>query len=277
MPEITDRAERIRRNRDVADRAGYQYIFSPSSVIFHRKECCCGLSAVTVQGCASYRTAVKNRRPCKLCRPEPETEGQGGQEQRQDGEGEKLSAGTQSDINEVVWVRLLGGRAEFVKRKNILGSCHNLIHPGKLTKKLMEAHGCIRKQCPFFKKNEEVPYWAEMERRRIQKAAIRKKRKENARRAAAEAAKKLERLKTGFQACFDRLGYAVRVIRVETVKPNVFRIFYVSDRKYPDGLLYRDFYEAVQNQNPPCRVLLRHIRDVDGHYVTREEYNRRFG
>jgi len=272
MPESIDGTERLRRNRDTVARNGFHYIFSPTSGCFHRNDCCRGLSAAVIQGTVYYRTAAEKRRPCKICHPEPEEETPKC-EQSENGVGGQLPVVTSPDSDDLIRVRLLGGKVELIKRKDILGACHNLTHPGKLTKKLMEKHGCIPKQCPFFKRNEEAPYWVALERKKSEKARIKQARKKTAR----DAAMKLEDLKKKFQGYFDLLGHPVRVIRIEQLKQNVFRIFYVSDRKFPDGSLYPDFYDIVQENDPAYRVVLRHIKDIDGHFVTREEYQRRFG
>ena len=66
-------------------------------------------------------------------------------------------------------------------------------------------------------------------------------------------------------------GLRPGVVQAEIIKPNAYTVSYVSDNAYSDGMQYPDFEEAVR-ACCPCRCLrLRHIRDVDGHFVTREE------
>ncbi len=72
---------------------------------------------------------------------------------------------------ECVTTRLLGGRTVEVSFRALVGCCHNRIHPGKLTRKLMEAHDCLGKECRFFEKYEDADYWREKNR----KAAAKKK------------------------------------------------------------------------------------------------------
>ena len=62
---------------------------------------------------------------------------------------------------ECVTTRLLGGRTVEVSFRALVGCCHNRIHPGKLTRKLMEAHDCLGKECRFFEKYEDADYWRE--------------------------------------------------------------------------------------------------------------------
>ena len=68
--------------------------------------------------------------------------------------------------------------------------------------------------------------------------------------------------------------YIVRVVRDA---PSVYRIFYVSDNRFADGNRYPAFLEALKSLHPQYRIILRHIRDVDGHFVTYDEYMNRTG
>lgn len=40
-----------------------------------------------------------------------------------------------------------------------MGYCYNKLHKGYLNHKLIIEHGCTAKNCPFFKKFEEHPFW----------------------------------------------------------------------------------------------------------------------
>ena len=52
-------------------------------------------------------------------------------------------------------------------------------------------------------------------------------------------------------------------------------VFYVSDFAFADGIRFPEFLETVRFFIPFYRLNLRHIRDVDGHFVTIEEYRQR--
>lgn len=45
-----------------------------------------------------------------------------------------------------------------------VGWCNHNKHRGKLSVRLMKNHKCLGKKCPYFKKNDKHPYWAEHER-----------------------------------------------------------------------------------------------------------------
>ena len=53
-----------------------------------------------------------------------------------------LPAEPEVDYHEVIHARLLGGAVIPIRRGNILGYCHNVNHPGKLTKTLLAEHQC---------------------------------------------------------------------------------------------------------------------------------------
>jgi hypothetical protein len=55
--------------------------------------------------------------------------------------------------------------------KEYVGYCWFKEHKGYLTRKLMKEHQCTGKECHYFQKFEDAPYWKE-------KAAIKKKRKD---------------------------------------------------------------------------------------------------
>lgn len=60
------------RNQSFAARTDCNYIFSPNSKVFHRKDCPYVLSSLDIQGVGLYKTCIKSgRRPCKHCNPVP--------------------------------------------------------------------------------------------------------------------------------------------------------------------------------------------------------------
>lgn len=60
------------------------------------------------------------------------------------------------------------------KKEKIIGYCCNIKHPGNLSVKMVKKHECLGKQCPYFKKEEDHPYWAQRE----QIKQLRKERKQ---------------------------------------------------------------------------------------------------
>ena len=156
----------------------------------------------------------------------------------------------------------------------IVGCCHNLLHPGKLTKQLMTQHDCLGKNCRHFEKYEDAGYWKECDRKKEQKRTARQlQRMKREQEAATEAI--LQNLAELFQSYIDDADYAMQIVRVDTEQTNRYRVFYVSEYPFADGDRFPKFLETVRIFFPDYRLNLRHIRDVDGHFVTIEEYQQR--
>ena len=137
-----------------------------------------------------------------------------------------------ADPDALIPAMLISRQRILIASRNIVGQCHNLRHPGKLTRALMEEHDCLNKQCPFFKKNDNAAYWLALE-----------------------------------------AGYALRIVRVNGLRATIY-IYYVSDYPFADGNRFPAFIKSVRALFPHHRIMLRHIRDQRGHFLTREEYAR---
>lgn len=173
---------------------------------------------------------------------------------------------------ECVTTRLLDGRTVEVSFRALVGCCHNRIHPGKLTRKLMEAHDCLGKECRFFEKYEDADYWREKNRKAAAKKKHRQKQtleKVQQQRREADALT----LKDLFQTYADDAGYVLRIVRVQEEKKGLIKVFYVSENRFRDGNLFPNFLSRILEEHPRYSILMRHIQDVDGHCVTLEEYD----
>lgn len=251
------------RNKDIVSRAGYDYIFSPTSNVFHRPICHLALGAREINGCIYYNTAAKKRVPCKVCRPDLDVI------ERPFKEKSKQQSG--GPKREIVKARLLGDQWIEITNLKIVGFCHNRIHPGKLTRKILEEHDCLGKNCKFFEKYPESTYWSAEENRRKQKEK-RKQARQAEKMAAQQLEEELSELKELFQSYADDAGYSMLIVRLEKERRNRYRVFYVSDNPFADGNRFPDFLETIRFFFPEYSINLRHIRDVDGRFVTVEEY-----
>ncbi len=63
---------------------------------------------------------------------------------------------------------------EKVSEKNAVAFCHNHNHMGNLSPKLVKQHKCLSKQCPYFEKLLNRPFWHERAVRNCIKRAKRK-------------------------------------------------------------------------------------------------------
>jgi len=272
----TPKKERTRRERnaDILSRVQYNYIFTPTSTVFHRPTCHLVLNARDIMGCVYYKKAIKGRVPCKICRPEPiapliqpKENGKAEQEKTE----QKTPVQPLPPERKVITARLLGNRWVEITNDKIVGCCHSMIHPGKLTRKIMEEHDCVGKNCRFFEKYADSSYWVAEENRKMQKQ-LRKQAQQAEKLAAQKLEEELDELKNLFQSYADDAGYIMHIVRLEKERPNRYKVFYVSENSFADGNRFPDFLSTVRFFFPGYSIQLRHIRDVDGHFVTIAEF-----
>lgn len=159
-----------------------------------------------------------------------------------------------------------------IQRKHIVGRCYSLMHPGALTKKLLEQHDCIGKACPRLEKNANSTYWYARENAQQHKAKIKKK--VQARKAAQEEQEAhVREIAEKLQGYIDDIGYDFEVVRVEKLRKNVYKFFYVSENAFADGNRFPEFLTSVNNLHPDWHLALRHIQAEDGRFVTRDEFH----
>ena len=168
-------------------------------------------------------------------------------------------------------VKIISGHVQILRKKKIVGYCHSSIHPGALTRELFEEHGCLEKKCHWFEKNEKASYWSYLDqvsrrKEKIQKRKIREKEEQNAKASA------LEEVRDILQGYIDDAGYNMEIIRVERLRKDVYKVFYVSENPFADGNRFPAFLEMVKENSPKWRIHLQHIKGVDGRFVTCDEY-----
>lgn len=261
------------RNADILARTQYNFVFTPASHVFHRPSCKMMLRASGINGSVYYKTAAKNRRPCKLCRPEPNEKVAVPKEKVTPSQSPTSRKAPQEEI---VVARLLGNQRIQIPKSKLVGCCHNMIHPGKLTAKIMQEHDCIGKQCSFFEKYEDSAYWIAQAQKRNEKD----KRKAEQQRQKQEAQRIEDELKEAqelFQSYADALKYELLIVRLQRKTQNHYKVFYVSENRFADGNRFPNFINTIKYYFPKCRIELRHVRDVDGHFVTIDEYIARKG
>lgn len=258
------------RNEDILARVQYNFVFTPDSKVFHKPSCKLMLRANDIKGSIYYKSAAKNRRPCKICHPEASDEIIPHSETPQGSSASPVKP-KQPPERKIVVARMLGNQCISITRSKLVGCCHNIIHPGKLTAKIMEEHDCLGKQCRFFEKYEDSGYWMAKEQKRIAKdkrKAAQQREKEEAQRLEDE----MEETREVFQSYVDAFEYEMLIVRLQKEKANHYKVFYVSENRFADGNRFPSFLETVKYYFPKCRIELRHIRDVDGHFVTIDEY-----
>lgn len=262
--------QRLRKEQNLKwmQQEHYAYLFVPGSKVFHRNHCTALLNARNIQGCIYYKKAAQNHRPCKLCHPIPDPDMEW-KMAHQNASKIAHQESSQEDIsrNEVIRTRLLGGAWTEIARKKLVGCCHNCLHPGKLTEKILEQHDCINKKCYYFERYPEADHWRKLEQKQKTKKEVRVLKRQKKDREIF-----LMELQERLQECAEQTNSPMRIVRVQEEKNKIYKVYYVSVYRYRDGNRFPDFLQMAKEMCQGFRLVLRHIQDVDGHFVTIEEY-----
>lgn len=246
------------RNQLYINQTQYNYLYIVGSDVFHRRDCkiCLNASSHTrINGSVYYHTAVRGRRPCKICKPVP---------------GLLTSFPDKKRIS----TRLLTGQAVHIERGQILGWCKYHLHPGAVTKSILKEHNCLEKKCPYLEQNSQSQFWP-CYYGQIRSEAKRKEKKRNNKRRKSQEKRKLEMLTDRWKTLLAETDSDLLIIRISRCLPGTFIIFYVSDNRFNDADRYPEFLDTLKCLHPDYSFILRHIKDVDGHFVTKEEYRNR--
>ena len=141
-------------------------------------------------------------------------------------------------------VVLIGGSP--AKRAKVVAYCHNATHRGWLSARLMQAHNCLDKKCPFFKKaNPE--YWANIERNRIKKKQDRIEKKEK----TAQIKERDEYIRSAFRPYADIYVTSIRE------EKGCIQIAYIYDK-------YVDLSDAIKliRRKYQCPVYMKPVKST---------------
>lgn len=246
------------RNTAMLQKTSYRYIYTPTSSVFHQPGCKRALQANEIIGCERYKTACRKRRPCKLCKPMPP-------------EPAVQTSEPERPVETLQKIRLLDQSVVLTYPHKIVGCCHNWIHPGKMTRKLMEAHDCLGKQCSFFEKYASATYWEALRQKQEQRQKQKQKKRQEKANAQAARMQALE-LVDELQGYAELCAYEIEIIDIKQERKNLYKVFYVSNLPYPDGKLYPGLVERAVQAHPKWKLLLRHIKDEAGRFVTIQEF-----
>ena len=263
-PKILPWEKRLQRNRRILAEGPYNYVFTPDSRIFHTRHCACMLHAKVIQGTIYCHTAARQRVPCKICKPlekvlHPQP---------------AAPAKVEPDPNALVQVKLFDGTETWLPHKSIVGHCSSRMHPGVISLELLKKHRCIGKRCLNLDKYEDCAFWKDLAQKEEEERRAREEKR------AAIALKRSEEqrlldLREEFQSFVSCSDTEIEIVRVELLRSCVYRVFYVSENRFADKHLFPELYECVSYYHPGWRIVLKHIRDLDGHFVTIDEYHRR--
>ena len=167
-------------------------------------------------------------------------------------------------------VHLIGGEYATVDTNSIVGYCHNKEHKGFLTITIMNEHDCINKQCNYFEKFEDYPFWQRYHRREHQAQAQKSKKKllkEIAKRKLDKYEKQEDFYKSYAYNVANKLG--INNFEIVGVHPtdDGYTIFYISDKSANDWFEFRGIAFGM-NKAFKKTFTLKHAKNKDGKYAT---------
>ena len=167
-------------------------------------------------------------------------------------------------------VHLIGGTYATIDTNSIVGYCHNETHKGFLTVAIMNEHDCIGKECFYFEKFEDYPFWQKKQRKDEQEKLAKVKaarRKENARLAKENLERKNTLMVSRAEELIDKYAYKnIKIISIHTDKTSGV-IFFISDKKENDWYEYRELAFSM-NKMFNKKFILKHAKLPDGSYAT---------
>ena len=177
-------------------------------------------------------------------------------------------------------VPLVNCQRKTVSIRSIVGYCHYSLHKGYLTDTLMDAHDCLGKNCAFFERFDDYPYWVREANRKKEKVKRLERCQDEQARQAEQKAKNEQRfefLRIRAQEIADANSFPIIITRVAPAasgKRNEYAINYVSDAQYNDYYPYFDLVVQLSRQ-VGGRYVLRHLKLPDGRYATTQDWNER--
>ena len=261
-------------NREWVLSTNFNYIYLKNSPVFHRADCPLWTSAknrADIFGSVTYETAAGTRRPCKHCIPMPQTVPT---PEAETPKQKKKKAASTPNPQALLSVHMVSGDNIFIRANNIVGWCHYKLHKGCLNQPLYVSHDCSGKQCAFFEANPCSSYLKGLKNKQDKKTQANMQRKME-KEAQIKEENRLVALKELWQQHADSLKLKIMLVRVVKEGDNAYRVLYVSDNNSPDENLYGNLIKKARLANPALRITLRHVRDVDGHCVTINEFLKR--
>ena len=135
----------------------------------------------------------------------------------------KEKAVSQREDDELKGAKLVSGDYVYVQRRKLIGFCHCDLHKGYVTKSIYRNHKCGEKQCVFFQKFEDCPFWA------AEKGYKRYKNLSSAQKAKIKSEEeKFVRMAEELQKLADKFGYPMKITSVRqgnTKSTSLFSIF----------------------------------------------------
>lgn len=168
--------------------------------------------------------------------------------------------------NEIMVVYTINGAKAESSLKGIVGYCNCLTHPGYLFKNDYIKHDCKNKSCAFFIENPYSSFILNQRLKQREKDRIKRKEKEK-----NNYKKFLERVRSEFQQYADEVEPDMYIVRVN-VDRAVYTIYYVSNVYNHFKGMHEALASRIRKRLPKIILRFVHIKAIDGHYFTKDEY-----
>lgn len=166
-------------------------------------------------------------------------------------------------------VNLIGGVYATVDTPSLVGYCHNEDHKGFITVTIMKEHDCIAKECHYFEKFEDYPFWIKCHRKEQQKEQIKIKRERQKRNKQQQTDNIKARDDAFISAAYsfaNKLGLSdFKILSIRKTDEG-FTIFYISDKPLNDWYDFREIAFAM-NKTFNKKFTLKHTKTLDGSYA----------
>ena len=257
--------KRRKHNAEVLLKIENDFVYTSGRSTYHLKTCPHVLNAKTILGISSFSNNITSMQPCKICKPKIEPP-------------KEFSFSTAEPFwdtpsgKDKIRVRLITGQVIVTHYNRIIGCCHSTLHPGKLTQKELTEHECLKKQCSRLEKYLDVPFWKELENKERKKQK-QKDRKQQEKHIKKKQENRMQSLLAQYQSYAAKNQYPIDIIRVKVEEKEI-TVFYVSDYRFADALKFPEFVRKIKENSPGHNLILRHIKDENGNFMTREEYHK---
>lgn len=177
---------------------------------------------------------------------------------------------------EFVRISLITGKEKWINSTQIAGYCNYKLHKGILTLKLYRSHHCKGKNCPYFFKFENYPYWKLKTRKENKKAAaqVHKRNKKEHKEIQKYKAHSLTSLQSLIQTEIDHLDEEFVITRIVEKGSNSYVAFFVSNNDFDDSERLSNIRTKL-TENNEIDISFRHIKRLDGTFASISDFRHR--
>lgn len=167
----------------------------------------------------------------------------------------------------ILTVKTIEGERKDVRVKNIVGFCHYKHHKGVVTKNLFKSHNCDSRNCYYFQKFSEYPFWENLEKQKEANRtfAERKKEKKNSKIYINND------ILADVSTMMSEHPLPTIVTSITRVSPTSIQINYVTNRDYDDHVDFNGIKKRLQVRHGQ-QFKLQHIKLPNGKYAQISDY-----